>query len=108
MKFYTNLNLLICLCLLSILGCSDENRLTSSAQNYGSDGLFAPAAQETVVTFQALYLTHFKTLEEYKAVQVGYNLGPVGVAAAYSEVQDVAGTPDQDAKQLSIRLSTKF
>ncbi|MFN7904043.1 MAG: hypothetical protein ACK5P5_02565 [Pseudobdellovibrionaceae bacterium] len=69
MKFYTNLNLLICLCLLSILGCSDENRLTSSAQNYGGDGLFAPAAQETVVTFQALYLTHFKTLEEYKAVQ---------------------------------------
>jgi hypothetical protein len=46
--------------------------------------------------------------EEYKAVQVGYNLGPVGVAAAYSEVQDVAGTSSQDAKQLSIRLSTKF
>jgi hypothetical protein len=46
--------------------------------------------------------------ETYKAVQVGYNLGPVGVAAAYSQVQDLAGSPDQDAKQLSIRLSTKF
>ena len=46
--------------------------------------------------------------EEYKAIQVGYNLGPIGVAAAYSEVTDVAGVADQDAKQLSIRLSTKF
>jgi hypothetical protein len=46
--------------------------------------------------------------ESYKAVQVGYNLGPVGVAAAYSEIEDVAGAASQDAKQLSIRLSTKF
>jgi hypothetical protein len=46
--------------------------------------------------------------EEYKAIQVGYNLGPVGVAAAYSEIEDVAGVAAQDAKQLSIRLSTKF
>ena len=48
------------------------------------------------------------TDEEYKAIQVGYNLGPVGVAAAYSEIDDVAGVTSQDAKQLSIRLSTKF
>jgi hypothetical protein len=46
--------------------------------------------------------------ESYKAVQVGYNLGPVGVAAAYSKVSDLAGTAGQDAEQLSIRLSTKF
>jgi hypothetical protein len=46
--------------------------------------------------------------EEYKAIQVGYNLGPVGVAAAYSEVDDLGGVAAQDAKQLSIRLSTKF
>ena len=46
--------------------------------------------------------------EGYKAVQVGYNLGPVGVAAAYSKVSDLAGTAGQDADQLSIRLSTKF
>jgi hypothetical protein len=46
--------------------------------------------------------------EEYKAIQVGYNLGPVGVAAAYTDIQDVAGVAAQDAKQLSIRLSTKF
>jgi len=48
------------------------------------------------------------TDEEYQAIQVGYNLGPVGVAAAYSEIDDVAGVTSQDAKQLSIRLSTKF
>jgi hypothetical protein len=46
--------------------------------------------------------------EAYKAVQVGYNLGPVGVAAAYSEVEDLGGVAAQDAKQLSIPLSTKF
>jgi hypothetical protein len=46
--------------------------------------------------------------ESYKAVQVGYNLGPVGVAAAYTKVSDLAGTAGQDAEQLSIRLSTKF
>jgi len=46
--------------------------------------------------------------ESYKALQVGYNLGPVGVAAAYTKVYDVAGTAGNDAKQLSIRLSTKF
>jgi hypothetical protein len=46
--------------------------------------------------------------ETYKALQVGYNLGPVGVAAAYSKVSDLAGTAGQDGEQLSIRLSTKF
>jgi hypothetical protein len=46
--------------------------------------------------------------ETYKALQVGYNLGPVGLAAAYSKVSDLAGTAGQDGEQLSIRLSTKF
>jgi hypothetical protein len=46
--------------------------------------------------------------EGYKAVQVGYNLGPVGVAAAYTKVSDLAGTAGNDGEQLSIRLSTKF
>ena len=46
--------------------------------------------------------------ESYNAVQVGYNLGPVGVAAAYTKVDDLAGTRGNDAEQLSIRLSTKF
>jgi hypothetical protein len=46
--------------------------------------------------------------ESYKALQVGYNLGPVGIAAAYSKAYDIAGAAGQDADQLSIRLSTKF
>jgi len=46
--------------------------------------------------------------ESYKAVQVGYNLGPVGVAAAYTKVSDLAGTKSNDGEQLSIRLSTRF
>jgi hypothetical protein len=46
--------------------------------------------------------------ESYKAVQVGYNLGPVGLAAAFSKTSDIAGTAGNDADQLSIRLSTKF
>jgi hypothetical protein len=46
--------------------------------------------------------------ETYKALQVGYNLGPVGIAAAYSKASDLAGTAGDDAEQLSIRLSTKF
>jgi hypothetical protein len=54
--------------------------------------------------------TGVKTAEDesYKAVQVGYNLGPVGVAAAYTKVSDLAGTAGNDGDQLSIRLSTKF
>jgi hypothetical protein len=46
--------------------------------------------------------------EEYKAIQIGYNLGPVGIAAAYTDITDVGGVASQDAQQLSIRLSTKF
>lgn len=46
--------------------------------------------------------------EKYKSLQVGYNLGPVGVAAALSRVSDIAGTAGHEADQLSIRLSTKF
>jgi len=46
--------------------------------------------------------------ESYKSLQVGYNLGPVGIAAAYSKASDLAGTAGDDAEQLSIRLSTKF
>ena len=46
--------------------------------------------------------------ESYKGIQVGYNLGPIGVATAYSKVSDLAGTAGNDAEQLSIRLSTKF
>jgi hypothetical protein len=46
--------------------------------------------------------------ESYKSLQVGYNLGPVGIAAAYTKASDIAGTAGDDAEQLSIRLSTSF
>jgi len=48
--------------------------------------------------------------EKIKAVQVGYNLGPVVITAEYADVQDIDGltTAVSQGQQSSVRLSTKF
>jgi hypothetical protein len=48
--------------------------------------------------------------EKIKAVQVGYNLGPVVVTAEYADVEGIDGltTATASGQQGSVRLSTKF
>ena len=46
--------------------------------------------------------------EKITSLQLGYNLGPVAVIAAYSIADDVAGVSGADIKEGAIRLSTKF
>ena len=46
--------------------------------------------------------------EKITSLQLGYNLGPVAVIAAYSKGDDVGGTAGTDITESAIRLSTKF
>jgi len=46
--------------------------------------------------------------EKITSLQLGYNLGPVAVIAAYSKVDDVGGVAGVDNTEGAIRLSTKF
>jgi hypothetical protein len=61
-----------------------------------------------------LGLTQMKTdtvglvKEKITSLQLGYNLGPVAVIAAYSKGDDVGGVSGVDNTEGAIRLSTKF
>jgi len=46
--------------------------------------------------------------EKITSLQLGYNLGPVAVIAAYSKGDDVGGVAGVDITETAIRLSTKF
>ena len=46
--------------------------------------------------------------EKIKALQVGYNLGPVALIVSASKAENIANTVNNDADELGVRLSTKF
>ena len=46
--------------------------------------------------------------EKIKALQVGYNLGPVSLIVSASKGENIANTTGNDADELGVRLSTKF
>ena len=46
--------------------------------------------------------------EKIKALQVGYNLGPVSLIVSASKAENIANTTSNDADELGVRLSTKF
>ena len=46
--------------------------------------------------------------EEITMLQVAYNLGPVGVAVSYADIENLGGTANADEEVGSIRFSTKF
>ncbi len=48
------------------------------------------------------------TDEKITMAQIGYNLGAIGVAASYMEVENVKGARNIDDDVFSIRLSTRF
>jgi len=46
--------------------------------------------------------------EEIMMLQVAYNLGPVGVAVSYADIENLGGSANTDEEVGSIRFSTKF
>ena len=67
------------------------------------------------ITLGAVYnkndLTGLAADEKIKAVQVGYNLGPVVITAEYADMENIKGVTTANASQGnqgSVRLSTKF
>ena len=46
--------------------------------------------------------------EKIRALQVGYNLGPVSLIVSASKAKDISHTTGNDADELGVRLSTKF
>jgi hypothetical protein len=46
--------------------------------------------------------------EEYQSVQVGYDLGGMGITLGYYQVENVGGTSGSDNENLEIRTVTKF
>jgi hypothetical protein len=63
-----------------------------------------------------LGLTQLKTTSEkagavdetIRALQVGYNLGPVALIVSAADASDVGNVTGTDAKELGVRLTTKF
>ena len=55
-------------------------------------------------------LSNTTLTEKITSLQVGYNLGPVAIAAAFSDIQDIgaSSTTGADAKEVQIRLTTNF
>jgi len=55
-------------------------------------------------------LSNTTLTEKITSLQVGYNLGPVAIAAAFSDLKDIGATSatGADAKELQIRLTTNF
>ena len=49
-----------------------------------------------------------KVDETIRSLQLGYNLGPVALIVSASRAADLANTAGNDAKELGIRLSSKF
>jgi hypothetical protein len=49
-----------------------------------------------------------KVDETIRSLQIGYNLGPVALVVSASDAEDLANTSGNDAKEIGIRLSTKF
>ena len=46
--------------------------------------------------------------EKSKSIQVGYNLGPVGLAAGYGVADNIAGVATQDSKAVFVRMIGAF
>jgi hypothetical protein len=55
-------------------------------------------------------LSNTTLTEKITSLQVGYNLGPVAIAAAFSDIKDIGATSatGADAKEVQIRLTTNF
>jgi len=49
-----------------------------------------------------------KTTQTTDSVQVGYSLGPVGIAVAYTKADNIAYTTGRDGSATTVKIATKF
>ena len=94
-----------------------QNRTSSASavdanQSTKAYGLTYAATKEISVGVSHLRtdLANTTLTEKITSYQVGYNLGPVAVAAAFSDLKDIGATSTAgaDAKEVQIRLTTSF
>lgn len=92
-----------------------QNRTSSTSavdanQTTNAYGLTYAATKEITVGVSHLRtsLANTTLTEKITSYQVGYNLGPVAIAAAFSDLKDIGTTAGADAKELQIRLTTSF
>ena len=85
--------------------------VVSDMKNTMLSGTFAATKDITLgLVYNKNDITGATADEKIKAVQVGYNLGPVVVTAEYADVEGIDGLTAATAsgQQGSVRLSTKF
>jgi hypothetical protein len=73
-----------------------------------SVGLLYAKADRPGNTAGANAMTTSSATQKLKAINIGYNLGPVALAAAYATNDDVQGAPGADDKQVMFRLIGAF
>ena len=85
---------------------------TDASQSTKAYGLTYAATKEVSVGVSHLRtdLANTTLTEKITSLQVGYNLGPVALAAAFSDIKDLGATSatGADAKEVQIRLTTSF
>ncbi len=85
---------------------------TDATQSTKAYGLTYAATKDISVGIAHLRtdLSNTTLSEKITSLQVGYNLGPVAIAAAYSDLKDIGATSTAgaDAKEVQIRLTTNF
>jgi len=85
---------------------------TDANQSTKAYGLTYAATKDVSVGVAHLRtdLSNTTLTEKITSLQVGYNLGPVAIAAAFSDINDIGATSatGADAKEVQIRLTTNF
>jgi len=76
----------------------DDFGVTYTAGNL-SYGLYYQKVDSDIAT---------KTDEKYKAIAVGYNLGPVAAMLNVGKHDNLAGSAGQDADSITLKLRTSF
>jgi hypothetical protein len=93
-----------------------QNRITAGATADQELKMQTVALTYAATKDITLGLTQLKTTseatgavdEKIRALQVGYNLGPVSLIVSASKGENIANTTGNDADELGVRLSTKF
>jgi hypothetical protein len=73
-----------------------------------SVGLLYATAQRDANALAAGTITAEGGKQKLKAINIGYNLGPVALSAAYAKTQDAQGVDGADDKQYMLRLIGAF
>jgi hypothetical protein len=85
---------------------------TDATQSTKAYGLTYAATKDVSVGVAHLRtdLSNTTLTEKITSLQVGYNLGPVAIAAAFSDLKDIGASSatGADAKEVQIRLTTNF